>query len=324
SGGLAGTTRLLEATSLADVHAPHMTFASGPSPDSRVSQQAYGMGWGVEVYRGHRRIQHGGGIDGFITAVSLYPDDDLGIVAFTNIGSGLPALLSSTVADRVLGLEPVDWLGEALARMAAGEAELAAAEEKAEDAKVDGTSPSRALDDYVGDYSHPGYGTVEVKLVDGALAFTFNGIEAPLEHWHYDVFKGGRGDDPVFEDSRLHFRGNFEGQIAEVLIPFELSASPIVFERKPGGELTDPEYLSRVVGRYQSSGQVVSVTLSGETLTLHVPGQPAYALRPEVSGRFSLEGLQGFSVGFEEVDGAVTKAIFYQPNGVFESIRVEE
>ncbi|MEO1083486.1 MAG: serine hydrolase [Acidobacteriota bacterium] len=324
SGGMAGGTRLLEASSLADVHAPHMTFASGPSPESRVSQQAYGMGWGVEVYRGHRRIQHGGGIDGFITAVSLYPDDDLGIVAFTNRGSGLPGLLSSTVADRVLGLEPVDWIGDALARMEAGEAELAEAEEKAEAAKVDGTQPSRALAEYVGDYGHPGYGTVEVELVDDALSFTFNGIDAPLEHWHYDVFKAGRGDDPVFEDTRLQFRGNFDGRISEVLIPFELSASPIIFEKQPSGELTDPEYLARFVGRYALSGQVVSVTLSGEALSLHVPGQPVYTLRPDDSGRFYLKGLQGFSLAFEEADGVATKAIFYQPNGVFESTRVKE
>ncbi|MEM8997846.1 MAG: serine hydrolase, partial [Acidobacteriota bacterium] len=324
SGGMADKTRLLESTSLADVHAPHMTYASEPSPDSRVSQQAYGMGWSVEVYRGHRRIQHGGGIDGFITAVSFYPDDDLGIVAFTNTSSGLPGLLSGTVADRVLGLEPVDWLGDALMRLKAGEAELSEAEEKAEETKIEGTSPSRALEDYVGTYGHPGYGAAEIKLVDGALAFTFNGIDTPLEHWHYDVFQGGRGEDPVFEGGRLQFRGDFDGQITEMLIPFELAAAPIVFEKQPSGELTDPEYLARFVGRYQSSGQIVSVKLSGETLTLHVPGQPAYTLRPGVSGRFDLEGLQGFSVGFEEVDGAVTKAIFYQPNGVFESTRFEE
>ena len=50
-------------------------------------------------------FHHGGGIDGFITSVVFFPDDDIGLVAFNNIGSGLPAMLTSTAADRVLGLE---------------------------------------------------------------------------------------------------------------------------------------------------------------------------------------------------------------------------
>ena len=325
SGGLAGDQRLLSEALLADVHAPHMPTGATPSPESRVSQEAYGMGWGVQVYRGHRRIQHGGGIDGFITSVALYPDDHIGIVTFTNRGSGLSGLVQQTAADRLLGLEPVDWIGQRLARMKAGEEADAESEEKAEKTKVAGTEPSRPLDDYVGDYRHPGYGTVQVTLEDGALTVSLNNIDAPLEHWHYDVFIGGRNEkDPALEEVKVQFRGDFDGQIAELLIPLELAASPIVFSKQAGAELSDPAYLELLTGRYQgTTGQIVTVGLNGSRLTLLVPGQPLYTLVPQPSGRFAIEGLQGFSADFELTDGVVTGANLYQPNGVFEFTPVE-
>ena len=325
SGGLAGDQRLMSEASLADVHAPHMSTGAIPSPESRVSQEAYGMGWGVQVYRGHRRIQHGGGIDGFVTSVALYPDDEIGIVAFTNRGSGLSGLVQQTAADRLLGLESVDWIGQRLERMKAAEEVDDEGEEKAEETKVSGTEPSRALGDYVGEYRHPGYGTVRVELEDGALALTLNDINAPLEHWHYDVFIGGRDEeDPALEKTKVQFRGDFDGEIAELLIPLELTAAPIVFSKQAGTELSDPAYLKLLTGRYQgATGQTVTVGMSGSKLTLSVPGQPLYTLLPEPSGRFAIDGLQGFSVGFELTDGVVTRASLYQPNGVFEFSRIE-
>ncbi|MEM1181101.1 MAG: serine hydrolase [Acidobacteriota bacterium] len=325
AGGKVGDRQLLEPAGLAEVHSPQMVFTSTPPPESRVSQTAYGMGWGVEVYRGHPRVQHGGGIDGFSTAVTLYPEADLGIVSFSNRGSGLPSMINGVVADRVLELEPIDWLGQALARAKLAEEESLEGEDKLDQMRIAGTAPSRDLGEYVGEYDHPGYGTVTVEQVDAGLRYTFNGISAPLEHWHYDVFKSGLNpEDPTFKDIKAQFRGNFDGQIAELLLPFEPSASAIVFVKQASGQLTDPDYLRRLAGRYRnSSGQIVTLALAGGALTLHVPGQPLYDLKADVSGRFVIDGLQGYSVGFEEEDGAVSKVIFFQPNGVFEAVRLE-
>lgn len=324
--------QLVQPETLADVQSPHMTLPGRPDPESRVTQQAYGMGWVVEAYRGHQRVQHGGGIDGFTTAVMLFPDDDLGLVAFSNRGSPLPNLLARTAADRILGLEPVDWIGTALERMKKGEAAAEEAEEKKDALRVADAPPTHAIDEYVGTYEHPGYGVLTIARngpeTEGArgLTMSINGITAPLEHWHYDVWNGAETDgDKTFEDTKLQFRSDFEGQITEVRSPFELTASPIVFTKRAPARLSDPEYLERFVGTYEgATGQRGKIELSGGTLTLHLPGQPTYTLVPRVSGRFGLEGLEGFSVGFEEEGGTITTLIFYQPNGVFESHRVEE
>ena len=238
------------------------------------------------------------------------------------------SLVSRTAADRILGLEPVDWIGEALERQQKGEEAAEEAEKKKDAVRVAETAPSHPLEDYLGTYEHPGYGTLEIAPRDGegALELTFNGITAPLEHWHYDVWTGAETDgDPTFEDQKFLFRSDYDGQIAAIESPLELRAQPIVFAKRPPARLSDPEYLARFVGVYEApTGQRQTIELAADVLTLHVPGQPLYTLVPEVSGRFSIKGLQGFSVGFAEEGGEVVKIVFYQPNGVFESPRVEE
>ena len=328
NGGKVDDRQLIGQATLADIHSPHMTLSAMPTPRSKVSQRTYGMGWGVEVYRGHRRIQHSGGIDGFITSVMLFPDADLGLVAFNNRGSGLPALLNQHAADRLLGLDPIDWVGDALERSKKAKAEAEEAEKKQDAVRVADTEASHPIEDYVGTYEHPGYGLLTISAGDEAkaLELVFNGITTPLEHWHYDVWIGAdTADDPTFEDQKFLFRTDFDGQITEIVSPLELTAASIVFTKQPDPRLYDPEVLQRFVGVYvDASGQRERIELSDNVLTLHLPGQPTYTLEPEVSGRFGLQGLNGFSVGFEETDSEVTKIVYYQPNGVFESQRVKE
>jgi CubicO group peptidase (beta-lactamase class C family) len=323
-GGKVGERQLVGATTLADIHSPQMTTGATPERPE-ISQPTYGMGWMIDTYRGHRRVTHGGGIDGFVTSVMLLPDDDLGLVAFTNRGSGLPAIASQHAADRLLGLDPIDWSGEALARQAAGEEAAEEGEKKKEATRVTGTSPSHPLADYAGDYQHPGYGRLAIELDGESVRLLYNGIRAPLEHWHYDVWNGAETeDDPTFEDVKLLFRGDVDGQIASVEATLELRAQPIVFARQPPARLFDPEYLERFVGEYDLPGQRVRIELAGGVLKAILPGQPVYTLEPALSGRFTLAEVRVISVGFEQdAEGKVTKLVFYQPNGVFEAARAE-
>ena len=42
-------------------------------------------------YRQHRLVEHGGGIDGFLTECMLLPDDGIGVVVMTNTSSSAMA-----------------------------------------------------------------------------------------------------------------------------------------------------------------------------------------------------------------------------------------
>lgn len=325
-GGTVDEERLIQADTLADIHSPHMAI---PTPPSRpeISSAAYGLGWMVDTYRGHRRVTHGGGIDGFITSVMLFPDDQLGIVAFTNTGSGLPSLLAQHAADRALGLEPIDWTGEALELRKKGLEAQEEVEAKKSTNRRNGTQPSHPLEEYPGEYLHPGYGELRVTADGDQLSVTYNGITAPLEHWHFDVWSGAETEgDPTFEDLRLQFGSDLDGNIAQIRAPLEPSVEPIVFYKKAPARLSDPVFLARLLGRYQLAAQTVEISFSGETtLRARISGQPAYDLVPKLGNRFQLKQVKIITMGFElPEDGPATKIIFFQPDGVYEAERIEE
>ncbi|MEE4297172.1 MAG: serine hydrolase [Wenzhouxiangella sp.] len=330
-GGVIDGQRLIQRATLEDLHSAQIAVPSSQTRDGIVPV-GYAMGWFVNVYNGHRMLSHGGGIDGFITSVMLFPEDGLGIVAFTNSASSLGNLVARAAADRILGLDRQDRIGQALAQRERARAIQDEAEERRDAQRVEGTTPSHALAEYPGLYSHPGYGELTIARADSdsasGLTVTYNGIEAPLQHWHYNVWSGAETvGDKTFENMKFAFRSNFEGVIDSIVVPMEPTASPIEFEKQPDPKLRDPEYLQRFVGVYADSvsEQTERVTLSGNHLQLAIPGQPVYTLEPRVDGRFSIGELQGFAVGFDvDETGDVVSITFYQPNGVFTSERIED
>ena len=319
NGGKLGGKEVIGANTLADLHTPYMT-TGGVSTRPDITAPDYALGWMVDNYRGHGRVHHGGNIDGFSAMVSFLPNDGLGFVVLTNRnGTGLPELLIRTAADRILGLEAVDWIGDAAKKLAEGEAVGKKAEEKKTTRRRPGTVPAHKLDEYVGDYRHPGYGDLKVTLKGTQLDFTYNVITTPLGHWHYETFNGGKAEDPTFKDMKLTFRTDVNGNVVGVAIPFEVSLDDIYFVKKPDARLSDPAYLKTLLGSYTLVSQTVTVSLKGDLLTLFIPGQPVYDLVPEVGGEFSLKVAKVVRVRFlEDAKGQVTGLEVSQPGGVFE------
>jgi len=324
NGGKLGDKQVIGAATLADLHKPYMT-TGGVSTRPDITAPDYALGWMVDNYRGHGRVHHGGNIDGFSAMVSLWPSDGLGFVVLTNKnGTGLTELLVRTAADRILGLEAVDWIGDAAKRLAEGEEVGKKAEEKKATRRRPGTSPAHKLDEYAGDYRHPGYGDLKVVLKGPQLSFTYNAITTPLAHWHYDTFNGGKAEDPTFEDMKLTFRTDVNGNVVGVAVPFEPTVDDIYFAKKPDARLSDPAYLKTLVGAYALASQTITVALKGNVLTVSVPGQPVYDLVPEVGGEFSLKPVKVVRVRFlEDAKGQVTSVEINQPGGVFEYKRTK-
>ncbi|MES2460384.1 MAG: serine hydrolase domain-containing protein [Armatimonadota bacterium] len=55
------------------------------------TKAGYGFGWDVGSVRGHRNVSHGGGIPGFTSYISRFPDDGWTVVVLTNQGEGAKA-----------------------------------------------------------------------------------------------------------------------------------------------------------------------------------------------------------------------------------------
>jgi CubicO group peptidase (beta-lactamase class C family) len=80
-----------------------------PGALSNGEKLRYGYGLGVGELEGHRKIAHGGGINGFVTQLSRYPADDLTIVVLANAESAHPGTIETLIARKVLALpQPVE------------------------------------------------------------------------------------------------------------------------------------------------------------------------------------------------------------------------
>lgn len=316
--------QIINAVTLQDMHLAHMPVGSTPS-HPEISPPDYGLGWFVDVYRGHRRVHHGGNIDGFSAMVALFPQDGFGFVALANMnGTPLPELAIRTAIDRLLGLEPIDWLGEAAKRQAEGEEAQKKAEARKLVRRKPNTTPAHKLEEYAGDYVHSGYGELKVFLKGGKLAFLYNNIETPLEHWHYETFAGGKAKDPTFENIQMTFQTDVNGNVAAVAAPFEPTADEIVFRKKPPACYFDPAFLKKFEGTYELVGQRYVISLKGDVLTLFVPGQPVLELVPELGDEFSLKQVKIVRLKFIlDAKGEVTHLELSQPGGVFEAKKIK-
>lgn len=317
--------QIINPQTVQDMHLAHMPTGGTPAL-AEITPADYGLGWFVDTYRGHRRVRHGGNIDGFSALVCMLPDDGVGIVALTNkSGSPLPELLTRHAMDLLLESETKDWIGQTVERIAKGKEMQKEAEEKKATRRKTGTVNAHKLIEYAGEYSHPGYGDVIVFLDEGNLAFIYNDITTPLEHWHYETFNAKRAEDPTFEDTKITFRTNVNGLVSALEVPIEPTLEDAVFKKKPDAKYFDADYLSKFVGKYTLVNDTITVSLKGDSLTAFIPGQPEYDLVPVIGDEFVLKQVKIICVKFlmDEKDNVIA-AEFIQPNGVFEAKRIDE
>jgi CubicO group peptidase (beta-lactamase class C family) len=151
----------------------------------------YGMGWFLSDYRGKKLVEHGGAIDGMRAEVAMIPEEKMGVVVLTNLGGTIfPHALMYKVFDSYLGVPAKDWCADLLKVTKGLEQQAKTAEQKAENERVKGTSPSLALEKYAGKYQSEMYGEATLAVENGKLVLHFGPhFTGDLEHWNYDTFR---------------------------------------------------------------------------------------------------------------------------------------
>jgi len=317
SKGKRGETQLLSESNAFQSQTPQMVISGAPTfPE--LGFNSYGMALLISAYRGHRLVEHGGGIDGFSALLSFMPQDGIGMIILTNLGGNpLPQILSFNVYDRLLGLEQIPWGQRFKERQKKQEESEQEAKKKGYTPRREGTHPSHELKEYAGEYENPGYGIVRIELANDELRMTFNRMTSPLKHFHYDLFEIPENPLDPFQRMKVSFTTNLKGDIGSLSIPLEPNVKEIVFTRR--AEKVEKTVLQTLVGQYVLGALTATVSLRGEeSLTLSVPGQREYELVPTRGLAFDIKGLTGFSVEFKkDSSGAVAELVFYQPNGTF-------
>ncbi|MCU0276265.1 MAG: serine hydrolase [Acidobacteria bacterium] len=280
---------------------------------------AYGMGRQTVSYRGRLLAYHGGDLPGFHSQVSFMPKEKLGVVVFV-IGdhcSGLYNLVSYNIYERLLGLSQTPWSERGLQNRLKGKKAGSEARAKAGGERVAGTRPSHPLDDYVGAYEHPAYGTLTIGLQDGRLQFDFHKIRLRLDHFHYDRFD--TPDDERYGRNSVNFLTSPQGDIDRALM--SLDEGEVVFRRR--ADTPDAMMLAMLAGTYETATAVkfqVAQKQDG-TLVLLFPGQPEEALIPYKGLQFRIKRFSEVIFEFVVENGQVKSMKQRDPGGEYVFVR---
>lgn len=232
--GLFGKEAIINPHTLKEMHIEQMPL-SNPVFNEHIT--GYGLGWFLGNYRNLDLICHSGEIDGFSSDVALLAEKKVGLVILANSSSDgryLVSAIRNQIFDKILNVYDINWkckfyaIKNKVKRHQWDNLELLA--------KCWNTPCLEPLEIFNGSYTHPAYGTLEVKIEDDMLLAFFGKLATPLFYKMDNVFLGVcpelliYGASPIIE---FKFNKDVNGFIEMVEVPFEgfRSAKPITFRR---------------------------------------------------------------------------------------------
>lgn len=314
---------LVEEDTFREMITPHVVASLATKPEYElhdiIQMEAYGLGWMIVSYRGHLLVFHGGNIEGFSSVVLLMPHHDIALSVVCNKHMcPLPFFFGIFMIEQLLDLDPLDWLSRYKKLSDFSKDKFKKAQEERAVQKHENTEPSHPLHDFQGKYFHPAYGDVDVALgSNNRLCFTFNGIIAPLSHWHYDVFAVGSDcSHDVLKGLKLTFNENIHGDMSTVSMLLEPHDAEIVFKKVKSTASSGQSVLEQYVGDYSYHGFIFTMVIEDGALVVKAMGQPPFVLIPDKKHHFTVKGFDSFLVQFLPGDAGDIQAVqLVQPGG---------
>lgn len=153
---------------------PHSIMGNGQYLYNRGHFQLYGLGWMLEEYSGRKIVSHTGGVNGFVTSVTLIPEEKLGIIVLTNTDqNSFYEALKWEIMDAYLGNVYRNYTKAYNGFQEAQEKREATQLKKFRDTVAMNNKPELALSAYAGSYSHDIYGGMTIKEESGKLIMRF-------------------------------------------------------------------------------------------------------------------------------------------------------
>ena len=174
----------------------------------------YGLGWYIRYQNGKRILNHGGGMPGMISDVTVVPEENFGFVILSNYETGMVNAIRNYIIDIMTNVEPKDYESRMLDAWAKRIERYNSELKRREEIRVKDSESSMPLVKYCGTYEDKMYGNAEVSLKNGKLFLKF--LPSPtfsgeLHHYQYDTFYIDWGDEFLtrgFVKFDMDFKGN--------------------------------------------------------------------------------------------------------------------
>ncbi len=325
--GRVGNVQLVSRDNLKQMHLPQTIIPSGGFSEALLGNTilTYGMGWGVEPYRGYTLVHHGGNIEGYSLIVGFVPQEKIGVVALTNI-AGLPLrdVLLYEGIDRALDLSDRDWNTKFHEMVDPFIVAQAKGKQTAAEERLENAPPTHPLETYVGTYEAEGYPDFAVKLEgEGLQACTVGSLDwSELRHYHYNVFEWHLADFDKWV--KIRFLVNDNGEVDSISIPVEPAVENVTFIRKQP-ELSE-DIIAALVGEYDPPIDGITFTITAHEGKIYATqtGRPPEEIKPyKLNDNLVGFRMQRFRLDFVRKNDLVTHLVLKTPFITLEAPRKE-
>jgi CubicO group peptidase (beta-lactamase class C family) len=165
---------VIPAAAIADTWFPHSILGNGGHRYNRAHFALYGLGWMLNEYAGRKIVSHTGGVNGFVTSVTLVPEEKLGIIVFTNTdANSFYESLKWELMDAFLQLPYRNYTNLHFGFYQGAQRSDSLWLARKKDTIATKPAPGAALASFAGEYTHEVYGKMSIKQDGGSLVATF-------------------------------------------------------------------------------------------------------------------------------------------------------
>ncbi|MDP9079784.1 MAG: serine hydrolase [Bacteroidota bacterium] len=175
--GKVGARQVIPAAAIAATRQPQDIVGNVNHLNGESGYELYGLGWFIQDYAGHHLVMHDGGVNGYLSSVTLVPKDNLGIVILTNTDQNeFYDALRWEIMDAYFKLQYRDYTDTYLAAYKNNAATEQAADKKLRDSVAFNRPPALSASSYTGKYVNDFYGSLTITQGEN------NDLEIRFEH----------------------------------------------------------------------------------------------------------------------------------------------
>lgn len=175
--GRVGKKQVIPLAAILATREPQDIVGSETQLNGETDYQLYGLGWRLQDYAGHRIVMHNGGVGGYVSSVTLVPQEHLGIIVLTNTDANeFYEAVKWDIMDAYFRMPYRNYNDAYLQNYKQKQAAADAADHKLRDTVAMLHPAALPLTTYVGKYVNDLYGNMTITTGEA------NDLEARFEH----------------------------------------------------------------------------------------------------------------------------------------------
>jgi hypothetical protein len=175
--GKVGTRQVIPLAAIKATREPQDIVGSVHHLDGETNFELYGLGWFIQDYANRRLVMHDGGVNGYLSSVTLVPQEHLGIVILTNTDQNeFFEALRWEIMDAYFKMQYRNYSDVYLANFKTETAKQDSLDKHLRDTVALNHPTALPLNEYTGKYVNELYGHLEITTGEA------NDLEIRFEH----------------------------------------------------------------------------------------------------------------------------------------------